>query len=128
MLLSFSKISIKDFMNFSGFKMSLENFAKSVGVSNSSKLCYPYELYESVEQIKNTKFFPSYEDFQNTLYLPTDTNIHTMNKIIAEKISSGVWKDFIDVLANFDLVRASCEPFWCPRTQKFLIRRVLKSL
>ena len=124
MLLSFDKICFKDFMSFSGLKMSLENFAKSVGVSESAKLCYPYELYQSVEELENVRFFPSYEDFENTLYFPTETHINKMNEIIEKKMKEGVWKDLLDVILSFNLSRASCEQFWCSLTRKFLIRKV----
>lgn len=121
MLLSFDKICFKDFMNFSGIKMSLENFAKSVGVSESAKLCYPYELYQSVEELENVRFFPSYEDFENSLYFPTETHIKKMNEIIEKKMKEGVWKELLDVILSFNLSRASCEQFWCSLTSKFLI-------
>jgi len=71
-----------------------------------------YELYQSVEEIENATFFLSYKYFVNNLFAPTEVHIHTMNRIIEKKIKEGLWLDFIDVLANTNLVRASCQSFW----------------
>jgi len=64
MLLQFGKIALKDFYNFSS-GLSLEGFAKSVGIADEVKLAYPYERYKNMEELHETTEFPAYAEFKN---------------------------------------------------------------
>jgi len=58
-------LSFRDVLSYLP-NQSLDTFAQTWGV-NMSKMVWPYEVYTSLEQIKNIKDFPDYDLFKGTI-------------------------------------------------------------
>jgi len=111
MLLRFGDIAFKDYMNFS-VGLSLEKFAASVGISESVKMAYPYEKYQTVSSLQSAIAFPSYGEFENSLYAPSTSNVKKMNEIILENMSKDVWKSEEDIATAMDISSDEFDSLW----------------
>ena len=90
-------------MNFTQ-PISLDNFAKSCGISALSKTIFPYELYREPAELLAAKQFPKYGDFISSLE-KTFNNIYIdeLLNICLSKHVSGEWFDLNDVLDYYDI-------------------------
>jgi len=120
MLIRFGDIAFKDYMNFS-VGLSLEKFAESVGVSEKIKMAYPYEKFLTVASLKSAETFPIYDDFQNSLYTPSNTNINKMNEIIANNLSGGVWSKKGEIMEAMSITKQKFEEHWDETRNKFFV-------
>jgi hypothetical protein len=72
--------------------MSLDNFAKSCGVSNLSKTVYPYEKWLCPKDISNCKKFPPYSDFISSLTKKeSPEGLQEFENIVNNRLRNGVW-------------------------------------
>ena len=100
-------LHFKDLMNFSS-PMSLDRYLK-IWTSSSYKLIYPYELFESIEQIRNCKTFPPIEKFKSALKSEVDVEVYTECKnLFNEKMSlpdsdPEKWSSFEDYLKYYNV-------------------------
>ena len=70
----FEGLHFKDLLNFT-CPMSLDKYLKT-WTTNFSKLTYPYEFFESVEQIRAQKTFPLVDEFRTTLKGDVDLELY----------------------------------------------------
>ena len=75
MMFSTPTICFEDFCNFCG-KISLKQFSHNYCENElSSKGIFPYSFFKSIEEIRNCKSFPTYDQFQNELNAPSDQEL-----------------------------------------------------
>jgi hypothetical protein len=60
-----STISFNDVMNYTS-PGSMANFLKMCGITEK-KSCFPYQKYNSIQELKDAKEFPEFEDFYSDL-------------------------------------------------------------
>ena len=72
------KLHFKDLINFT-CPMSLDRYLKT-WTSDCAKLVYPYEKFESIEEIRSQKEFPPISDFKSTLKGDVDEDLYAKCK------------------------------------------------
>ena len=100
-------LHFKDLMNFSS-PMPLDRYLK-IWTNSSYKLIYPYELFKSIEEIRNCKTFPPIEKFKTSLKPQVDVTLYTeCKKLFDEKMSlpdsdPEKWSSFEDYLKFYNI-------------------------
>ena len=113
--IKFNNLHFKDLMNFT-CPVSLDKYLKT-WTRNFSKLVYPYEHFESIDQIRGCLEFPEKDHFFSTLKGPVDDELYNLCKIIYNE-KHGLpasdpehWPNFESYLKHYnvsDVYPASC--------------------
>ena len=96
----YKQFIFRDFLNFSS-PMSLDNFARSCGVTSAEKTTYPYEYFSTMEELRETREFPPYPAFKSSLAKPDKKAEEEMIKLVNENFDSGFWSTVDDVREFF---------------------------
>ena len=104
---SFGSLHFKDLLNFT-CPMSLDSYLKT-WTSDCEKLLYPYELFGSIEEIRNQLDFPVIEDFATALKPHVDLETYRKCRdLFNERINLPAdhpdkWFSFEDYLKYYNL-------------------------
>ena len=98
--LSFDDLSFRDAMNYCG-PMSLEKFA-DIFKLDVKKNIFPYEMYESIEDMRSAKQWPEYKNFRSSLPGGGKDFISEINEILNLPIIYGL-DNFGDFLKFIDI-------------------------
>ncbi len=113
--IKFNRIHFKDLINFT-CPMKLDKYLKT-WTSDFQKLVYPYELFSSVEEIRNCKTFPLKSDFYSMLSGEVDDTLYNSCKneynrrLALSETHPEKWNSFEDYLKYYnisDVYPASC--------------------
>ena len=73
--------------------MSLDNFARSCGITELSKTVYPYEKWLCPKEIARCKEFPPYTDFKSSLNsVENEEILHEFIEIVNHRLMLGEWQ------------------------------------
>ena len=101
------RLHFKDLLNFSA-PMGLDRYLR-IWTDHSHKLVYPYEKFESIEEIRNCKIFPDISDFKTGLKPDVDEKVYSdCKKMFEEKMSlpdsdPEKWNSFEDYLKFYNI-------------------------
>ena len=71
------------------FTIFSDKFAKSNGVTEIAKGCFPYELWHDIKDIRNCTTFPPYDSFRSSLMRPSLAHFEEFVAIVEQKIVLG---------------------------------------
>ena len=97
----------KDLLNFIP-PMKLDAFLK-MWQTDAEKLCFPYEKFSSIRQLKDCKEFPTVDDFKTSLGNEVDTNLYRKCKqlfdgrIVLPVSDPNKWNSFVDYLCYYNI-------------------------
>ena len=69
---------------------------------------FPYELFQSIEEIRECKQFPTYEDFFTSMNKEVDRKVYELNKVEFDRrinLPAGhneKWNSFADYLRYYN--------------------------
>ena len=103
MQISYMGVIFRDMMNFSA-PISLDNFAKSCGITEISKTIFPYELYTEVSELENATEFPHYKNFISSLKSSfTDNYLKEFADVIEEKFCKKEWLEVSQIFEYYNI-------------------------
>ena len=105
--IKFDGLSFKDLMHFTA-PTSLDNYMQT-WLTDTHKLAYPYELFSSIEDVRNCIEFPSKESFYSAIKGSVDPEVYDECRKIYETHRSlpatheNYWSNFEDYLKSYNL-------------------------
>ena len=82
--------------------MTLEAFARSCGVKDISKSCFPYEYFKDPNELKACFYFPAYRHFRTVLSKSSPKFVEEFSRLVQAKISVENW-DLQDIRRFYNL-------------------------
>ena len=103
MQISYMGLIFRDMMNYSA-PISLENFAKSCGITEIAKTIFPYELYAEVSELKNATQFPHYKHFTSSLkFTFNEIYFKELADTIEEKFCKSEWDQVRQIFEYYNI-------------------------
>ena len=77
--------------------MSLDRFARSVEVTELTKLCFPYELYRTPSEMSEAATFPHFTQFESALWKPNPKFLTSLIELSSAKLETGEWTGLTEI-------------------------------